>query len=275
MGTKWCQPAHNWSAQSTELCIICINIIVKGKCFDLPETNLVLLGLVCFQHFFLLKKIPQKFCYFILGQEARKLKCQKFPQKQNLMLWPGQALLYYAFIYFHFFQVISCLHRNESASCHCSEPSDLGLVALLRLMKGGRAGPSARSKKEFAKRELCTSLSAAVAGYAARWISSFECCTYKPRVQSRQHVQSDKTNPLKCTELRPVNLKSIYKLKTAQQKKCASRYLLPVSLETKKPNPDCERETQAALSRLAEILRATAFCSLSQNRIKSSVQLQI
>lgn len=57
MGTKWCHPAHNWSTQqSTELFIICINIIVKGKCFDLTETYLILLGLVCFQHFFLLKK---------------------------------------------------------------------------------------------------------------------------------------------------------------------------------------------------------------------------
>lgn len=137
------------------------------------------------------QKIPQKFCYFILGQEARKIKCQKFPQKQNLMLWPGQALLYYSFIYFHFFQVISCLHRNWSASCHCSEPSDLGLVALLRLMKGGRVGPSACSKKEFVKRELCTSPSAALTGYAERWISSFRCRTFKPQVvQSREHVQS-------------------------------------------------------------------------------------
>lgn len=112
------------------------------------------IGIGLLPAFFPPQKIPQKFCYFILGQEARKLKCQKFPQKQNLMLWPGQALLYYSFIYFHFFQVISCLHRNWSASCHCSEPSDLGLVALLWLMKGGRVGPSACSEKEFVKRNF-------------------------------------------------------------------------------------------------------------------------
>lgn len=112
------------------------------------------IGIGLLPAFFPPLKIPQKFCYFILGQEARKLKCQKFPQKQNLMLWPGQALLYYSFIYFHFFQVISCLHRNWSASCHCSEPSDLGLVALLWLMKGGRVGPSACSEKELVKRNF-------------------------------------------------------------------------------------------------------------------------
>lgn len=62
MGTKRCHPAHNWSTQqSTELFIICINIIDKGKGFDLAVTNLILLGLCCFQHFFLLKKFPRNF----------------------------------------------------------------------------------------------------------------------------------------------------------------------------------------------------------------------
>lgn len=70
-------------------------------------------------------------------------------------------------------------------------PLTLGSVALLRLMKGGRAGPSASSKKEFVKRELCASRSAAFAGHAERRISSFKCCTYEPRVAlSREHGKS-------------------------------------------------------------------------------------
>lgn len=52
------------------------------------------IGLVLLPAFSPPQKIPEKFCYFILGQEVTKFKCQKFPQKQNLTLRPGQALLY-------------------------------------------------------------------------------------------------------------------------------------------------------------------------------------
>lgn len=113
MGTKWCHPAHNWSTQqSTELFIICINIIVKGKCFDLTETYLILLGLVCFQHFFLLKKCHRNSATSSWVRRQGSLSVRNSHRYKNLMLWPGQALLYYSFIYFHFFQVISCLHKN-------------------------------------------------------------------------------------------------------------------------------------------------------------------
>lgn len=44
--------------------------------------------------------------------------------------------------------------------------------------------PFVCSKKEFVKRELCTSRNVAFAGYAERWISSLKCCTYKPLVDS-------------------------------------------------------------------------------------------
>lgn len=163
MGTQWCHPAHNWSTQqSTELVIICINIIVKGKCFDLAETNLILLGLFCFQHFLLLEKFPRNFATSSWVRRQRSLNARN--SHRNKISRYDQVRLFS--IYFHFFQVISCLHRNENASCHCDEPSDLGLVALLWLMKGGRVGPSACSKKEFVKRELCTSHNAAFAGYA-------------------------------------------------------------------------------------------------------------
>lgn len=205
MGTQWCHPAHNWSTQqSTELFIICINIIVKGKCFDLAETNLILLGLFCFQHFLLLEKFPRNFATSSWVRRQWSLNARN--SHRNKISRYDQVRLFS--IYFHFFQVISCLHRNENASCHCDEPSDLGLVALLWLMKGGRVGPSACSKKEFVKRELCTSHNAAFAGYAERWISSFKCCTYKPRVvQSRgTYTTTDKINPLKFIAQSTLNL---------------------------------------------------------------------
>lgn len=47
-------------------------------------------------------------------------------------------------------------------------------VALFCPMKGYSLGPSARSKQEFVKRELCN---IAVAEHARRSISPFKCCT--------------------------------------------------------------------------------------------------
>lgn len=95
MGTQWCHPAHNWSTQqSTELFIICINIIVKGKCFDLAETNLILLGLFCFQHFLLLEKFPRNFATSSWVRRQRSLNARNSHRNKNLTLRPGQALLY-------------------------------------------------------------------------------------------------------------------------------------------------------------------------------------
>lgn len=129
-GTHWCHPADNWSTQlSTELFIICINMIVKGKRFDLVEIKLTLLGLVCFQHFFLPKKFTRNFT--ISAWVRRKGSLSVRNSHRNKISCYDQVRLFssiQSFIYFCFFQVISCLRWKESASCHCGELADLGGV---------------------------------------------------------------------------------------------------------------------------------------------------